>query len=49
MWAWMVMAGAKGRGDVEAAVQHQGERGEEPDVRLLPLAAEGEGDASESM
>ena len=48
MWAWMVMAGAKGRGDVEAAVQHQGERGEKPDVRLLPLAAEGEGEGDAS-
>jgi hypothetical protein len=40
VWARFVMAGAKGRHEVEAAVQEQNTAQEEmPDIRLLPAAA----------
>ncbi len=40
VWARFVMAGAKGRHEVEAAVQEQNTAQEEmPDIQLLPAAA----------
>ena len=45
VWARFVMADAKGRHEVEAAVQEQNtvqELGEMPDIRLLPAAARSE-------
>ncbi len=48
VWALRVMANAKGRHEVEAAVQEHNEaqeRAEMPDIQLLPEAARSEDDA----